>query len=193
FHDGDVRGSAHPHGWAPEARTARDVHLRVPALVEAGHRALLHLHGHFEGRQLTTVRVSGQQQVHVVVDGLGEVHGLVGEQHHGSCRVTTGEGLFDVSRVLPLVPGGVVDAREVEHAAVVVDLHPFVAQGADPQGGQVLDPLSVPGVVLVVTGDVVGAVDAAQFCERGGRVGQIGDVAVHQVTRDGHGVHPFGV
>src|SRR5690606_25748896 len=99
----------------------------------------------------------------------------------------------DVSRVLPLVPGGVVDAREVEHAAVVVDLHPFVAQGADPQGGQVLDPLSVPGVVLVVTGDVVGAVGAAQFCERGGRVGQIGDVAVHQVTRDGHGVHPFDV
>lgn len=92
--------------------------------------------------------VAGELQVHALFDGVMDDDGLMREQYGGPRAVTVTESLREVGAVALALAGDVVDTGEVEPG----DLDALVAQRAEPEFADVVDPLLRAGEVLVVAG-----------------------------------------
>ncbi len=115
-----------------------------------------------------------------MVDGLVDLHRLVGQQHAGPRAVPVAEGAGEVRPLALVLAGDVVHAREVE----VGQLRAGVLQRVQAEPADLLDPLLGAGEVLVVAGDEERPVTCRQLGQRGGRGAEVLHAAVDQVADD---------
>src|SRR5690606_39044968 len=110
FDDRDVGGGAHAGGRRPGAGAPGDVQLGVAVALQAGQGGVGAGGDEVAGPQLAAVGVAGELEVDAVVDGLVDLHRLMGEQHAGTPAVPVAEGAGEVGALALVLAGHVVDA-----------------------------------------------------------------------------------
>jgi hypothetical protein len=133
---------------------------------------------------LSTVRVAGEGQVHVVRGRLREQRRIVGQQHHGRARGPAGDGGAHVVARGP----GVVDAGNVERRVAATNLDPAIAQEGEAGALERVGHFLSLGEVVVVPHAGVDALARPQPAEAGGHHGDVGRSARDEVAGHGHEV-----